>query len=79
MGKRNRKVVSASLATALVASGSPYVASFAQDVQEAASQLPPNLSAPQAKPWTPPRRGIFLSGGSTHARNRERMAHRSGR
>ena len=42
MGKRNRKVVSASLATALVASGSPYVASFAQDVQEAASQVPPN-------------------------------------
>lgn len=42
MGKRNRKVVSASLATALVASGSPYVASFAQDVQEAASQVQPN-------------------------------------
>ena len=42
MGKRSRKVVSASLATALVASGSPCVASFAQDMQEAASQLPPN-------------------------------------
>ena len=36
MGKRNRKVVSASLATALVASGSPFVASFAQDIQDAA-------------------------------------------
>ena len=42
LGKRNRKVVSASLATALVASGSPYVALFAQGVQEAASQLPSN-------------------------------------
>lgn len=39
MGKRNRKVVSASLATALVASGSPFVASFAQDIQDAA-QVP---------------------------------------
>ena len=36
LGKRNRKVVSASLATALVASGSPFVASFAQDIQDAA-------------------------------------------
>ena len=80
MGKRNRKVVSASLATALVASGSPYVASFAQDVQEAASQVPPNpVRHRKPKPSDPTaKRGIFLSDGSTHARNRERMAHRSG-
>ena len=79
MGKRNRKVVSASLATALVASGSPYVASFAQDVQEAASQVQSNpVGTASQTPGPHRKRGIFLSDGSAHARNRERMANRSG-